>query len=97
MSAVPPATPGAVLVTTDVRGQTPECYARHLDRLGPALRAAAGFVSHCAFPVEGGWRYVECWASRAQSEAFYASVVEPIAPPGRLRRTVVELRHLMTR
>lgn len=86
----------AVLVTAEVKGQTREGYDSMLGALGATLARAPGFVLHTAHPVEGGWRVIEVWESKADSDRFFAQHVAPNLPPGiRPKRSVQELHSLL--
>jgi hypothetical protein len=86
-----------VLISTEVSGQTPENYDRMLVVLGPQIRQSDGFVFHAAFPVDGGWRVIEVWDSKAQANQFFAKNVVPNLPPGiHPKRTLHELHSLLT-
>ncbi len=86
----------AVLVTAEVKGQTREGYDGMLGALGTTIARAPGFVLHVAHPVEGGWRVIEVWESKADSDRFFAQHVAPNLPPGiRPKRSVQELHSLL--
>jgi hypothetical protein len=87
----------AVLVTAEVPGQTQQGYDNMLGGLATLIRQAPGFVAHMAHAVEGGgWRVLEIWESKAQSDAFFAKVVVPHLPPGvHPKRTYQELHSLV--
>lgn len=86
----------AVLVTAEVQGQTREGYDGMLTALAEAIRRAPGFVLHSAHPVDGGWRVIEVWDTKANANAWYAQSVAPKLPPGvHPKRTVQELHSLV--
>jgi hypothetical protein len=86
----------AVLVTAEVPGQTEPGYDGMLVALEGALKQAPGFILHTAHPVEGGWRVVEVWNTKAQANEWYAKHVAPNLPPGvHPKRTVQELHSLV--
>jgi len=87
----------AVLVTAEVPGQTQQGYDDMLGGLAALIRQAPGFVAHMAHPVEGhGWRVLEIWDSKAQSDAFFVKVVVPHLPPRmHPKRTYQELHSLL--
>jgi hypothetical protein len=87
----------AVLVTAVVPGQTRQGYDEMLGGLAARLGEASGFVAHMAHPVEGdGWRVLEIWESKAESDAFFAKVVVPHLPPGvHPKRSYQELHSLV--
>jgi quinol monooxygenase YgiN len=72
----------AVIVMVDVAGQTEAGYDGMLAALAEPLRRAEGFVLHSAFQVDGQWRVVEVWRSRAEADRFFAQAVAPHLPPG---------------
>jgi hypothetical protein len=69
----------AIEMRVQIPGMTAEHYAGMIGHLGPALRAAPGFVCHAAGPVDGGWGVTEVWESQAAWEAFVRAVVQPAA------------------
>jgi len=72
-----------ILMTGEAQGLTPELYAQMLAGLEPLLRSAPGFIAHVAHPVEaGGFRVVEIWRSKEESDRFFAAHVAPKLPPG---------------
>ena len=86
-----------VLVTAEVPGQTEQGYDGMLVALESALKQAPGFVLHSAHPIEGGWRILEVWNSKAQANEWYAKAVAPNLPPGvRPKRSVQDLHSLVT-
>jgi quinol monooxygenase YgiN len=87
----------AILMTAEVAGQTEAGYRGMLDALERELKQAPGFVMHTAHPIDGGWRVIEVWQSKAASDAFYAQHVAPKLPPGiRPKRSTQELASLAT-
>lgn len=88
----------AVLVTAEVPGQTRQGYDAMLAALEEALRSAPGFVMHTAHSIEGGWRILEVWKSKAEADRWYAQQVAPNLPPGiHPKRWVHELHSLVHR
>lgn len=88
----------AVLVTAEVPGQTQQGYDGMLSMLQSPLKQAPGFILHTAYPVEGGWRIIELWESKSQSNEWYAKSVAPNLPPGvHPKRTAQELHSLVHR
>lgn len=86
----------AVLVTAEAPGQTQQGYDGMLAALDAQLRQAPGFILHTAYPVEGGWRILEVWESKAQANDWYAKKVAPNLPPGvHPKRAVQELHSLV--
>jgi hypothetical protein len=87
----------AVLVTTEVQGQTQQGYDGMFVVLADGLKQAPGFVLHTAYPIEGGWRIIEVWKSKAEANQFFAKNVAPNLPPGvHPKRAVQELHSLLT-
>lgn len=85
-----------VLMIGEAEGLTQEIYARMIEGLGPALQAAPGFVMHSAHATETGFRVVEVWNSKAESDRFFATHVAPNLVPGvRPKRRTVELVSLI--
>lgn len=70
----------AVLMISDVNGQSAQGYDGLLAQVGPVLKAASGFVLHASHPVDGGWRVVEIWETRADAARFYAETIAPHLP-----------------
>ncbi len=72
----------AVMMISDVDGQTPQGYDGLLAQVGPFLRVAQGFLMHASHPIDGGWRVVEIWESREDAARFYAATIAPQLPKG---------------
>ena len=86
----------AVLIIAEVEGQTEERYDGMLAAIGPALRAAKGFIAHGAGPAGDGWRTFEVWESSAEATRFFAEYVHPNLPEGiKPKRTLIELHSLI--
>ena len=87
----------AIIVMVDVHGQTEAGYDGMLKVLADVERRAPGFVLHSAYKVDGNWRVLEVWESKAQADQFFAKHVAPNLPPGvRPKRTVFETHSLLT-
>jgi hypothetical protein len=87
----------AVMMIAEVAGQNRPGYDGMLQMLATAIEKAPGFVAHASHPVEGGWRVIELWRSKAESDRFYAEHVAAHLPSGvRPKRTVHELHSLVT-
>jgi hypothetical protein len=85
----------AVIVMAEVHGQTAAGYDGMLNVLAERLKQAQGFVLHSAYVVDGSWRVVEVWQSKAEADQFFAKQVAPHLPPGvRPKRTVFEAHSL---
>jgi quinol monooxygenase YgiN len=86
----------SVLVIAEVRGQTAQGYDSMLAMLAPHLKRAHGLVLHSSHASDDGWRVVEIWQSKAQSDHFFATAVAPQLPPGiRPKRTVQPLHSVV--
>jgi quinol monooxygenase YgiN len=86
----------AILMIAEVPGQTEAGYRPMLDALAETLRNAPGFVMHAAHAVDDGWRVIEVWQTKADSDRFYAQHVAPNLPPGiRPKRHTQELASLV--
>jgi hypothetical protein len=72
----------AVMMISDVRGQTQDGYDALLAKVSPTLRSAQGFMMHASHPIDGGWRVVEIWQSREDAGRFYATAIAPHLPKG---------------
>jgi hypothetical protein len=73
----------AILMIGEASGLTPEIYAQMLAGLEAALRQAPGFIMHTAHPLEdGGFRVLEIWQTKEDSDRFFAKHVAPNLPPG---------------
>ena len=65
-------------VCQDMRGATDEPTTTKVKaELGGADERAEGLVAHVAGPVEGGFRIIDTWESRAAAEAFWTEHLEP--------------------
>ena len=72
----------AIIMTSEVAGQTPLGYDRLLKVVSPALKLAQGFILHASHPVDGGWRVVKIWESREDAARFFAATIAPHLPDG---------------
>jgi quinol monooxygenase YgiN len=72
----------AVIMTSEIAGQTLQGYDGLFKAVSPALRAAEGFLVHASHPIDGGWRVVEIWESREHAARFFASTIAPQLPDG---------------
>jgi hypothetical protein len=87
----------AVLVTAEVQGQTQQGYDGMFAVLAGILKQEPGFMLHTSYPIEGGWRVVEVWESKADANRFFAKSVAPNLPPGiHPKRSVQELHSILT-
>jgi quinol monooxygenase YgiN len=88
--------PMPVLITAEVRGQTAQGYDGMLATLTVHLKQAPGLVLHSTHATEDGWRVIEVWESKAQSDQFFATFVAPHLPPGiRPKRAVQPLHNVV--
>lgn len=89
----------AVLISVEVRGQTPEGYDGMKQVLEAELRKANGFIMHSAYTEpEGAWRVLEMWATVEDANRFFAQYVAPNLPPGvRPKRQVHQLHSLVSK
>ncbi len=86
-----------VIVIAEVQGQTRVGYDSMLSALKELTSKAEGFILHSAYEVDGQWRVVEVWRSKAEANQFFAKVVAPHLPPGvRPKRTMHEAHSLIT-
>jgi hypothetical protein len=87
----------AVIVMADVPGQTQQGYDGMARVLFERARQAPGFVMHSAYVVEGQWRVLEVWQSKADADQWFAKQVAPHLPPGvRPKRALFETYSLVT-
>lgn len=62
--------------------------------LAEPLKAAPGFRTHAAYPVDGGFVVTEIWDNAEDHRAFFESAVRPNIPVGvPFEVTVIELRN----
>jgi hypothetical protein len=90
----------AIAMRVEIPGMTAEQYAGMIGHVGETLRAAPGFITHAAGPMEGGWRVMELWDSHEACEAFARQVIQPAAeaagmPP--LQPQIVPVSNILTR
>ena len=86
-----------VLVTAEVKGQTQQGYDGTLNAVQEFIKKAPGFISHFSHPVDGGWRVIEIWKSKADADHWYGKYVVPNLPPGIApKRSYQELHSLVT-
>jgi hypothetical protein len=70
----------AILIMAEVPNQTQEEYDGVLALVEPLIKQAPGFVMHAAYPVEGGWRSIEVWESKADATGEDAAVQHIFLP-----------------
>lgn len=87
----------AVLISTKVKGQTQEGYDAVLTAVREPIKAAPGFILHCAHPAEGEWVLYEVWESRKDADSWFGKYVVPNLPKGiHPKRHYTELHSLVT-
>jgi quinol monooxygenase YgiN len=87
----------ATLISTVVKGQTPEGYDQVSRYLHQAIRNAPGFILHTAYSSDDGWHVMEIWNSKAEADEFFVKVVRPNLPEGiHPKRSYQELHALVT-
>jgi quinol monooxygenase YgiN len=85
-----------VVVMAEAQGQTEAGYDGMLAALAEHVRQAPGFVLHSAYVVDGQWKVVEVWRTKAEADQFFARQVAPHLPPGvRPKRKVFEAHSLV--
>lgn len=63
-----------------------------------SLRAAPGFRTHAAYPVDGGFAVTEIWDDAQDHKAFFEAAVRPNIPDGvRFDVAVTELHNTIDR
>jgi len=72
----------AIIMISDLEGQTAESYERVLELVQPHYPEASGFLMHSGYPTDTGWRVVELWESREEAGRFFAQHVAPNLPKG---------------
>jgi hypothetical protein len=72
----------AVMMISEVNGQSAQGYDGMLEAVGDSLRQSPGFIMHMSHPVETGWRIVEVWDSREDATRFFAAHIAPKLPVG---------------
>jgi hypothetical protein len=88
----------AVLMISDVSGQTPQGYDGLFAKVGPVLKSAQGFLMHASHQIDAGWRVVEIWESRDDAARFYAATIAPHLPEGiRPKLTFAPLHDVLQR
>jgi hypothetical protein len=87
----------AVLISSQVKGQTLEGYDSVLVAVRDAVKQAPGFIFHCAHPVEDGWLVTEVWESKKLADQWFGKYVVPNLPKGiHPKRSYVELHSVIT-
>jgi heme-degrading monooxygenase HmoA len=87
----------AVLISTNVKGQTQEGYDGVLTAVRDSIKQAPGFIMHCAHPGEGEWKVYEVWNSKEEADQWFGKVVVPNLPPGiHPKRAYTSLHSIVT-
>jgi hypothetical protein len=84
-----------VLITGEVRGQTAQGFDGMMAKLLAPLQQSPGFISLSSHATEDGWRVMEVWESKAQSDRFFAKFVAPNLPPGIRPKRTVQVLHVI--
>lgn len=83
----------AIMMISDVSGQTPQGYERLLAEVGPVLKAAKGLILHASHPTDGGWRVIGIWDTREDATRFFATTIAPHLPKGMHPKLTVSPLH----
>jgi heme-degrading monooxygenase HmoA len=87
----------AVLISTKVKNQTQEGYDSVLSAVRELIKAAPGFIMHCAHPDDGEWKVYEVWQSKEQADQWFGKYVVPNLSPGiHPKRSYQELHAVVT-
>ena len=87
----------AILINTNVKGQTQEGYDQVLTLLHDLIQKSPGFILHSSYPSNDGWAVVEVWNSKGEADQFYAKHVTPNLPKGIVpKRSYQELHSIVT-
>jgi hypothetical protein len=82
-----------VLVIGEVHGQTAQGFDRMMSKLVSHLQQSPGFIALSSHATEDGWRVMEVWESKAQSDQFFAKFVAPNLPRGIRPKRTAQLLH----
>ena len=88
-----------ILVTVNQAGGSPQEAERFKQLLHARLREAPGFMFHADGPVDGGWRIVNVWESRADFDRWFENEVKPNLRSDQLSAmpTITELANVVIR
>jgi hypothetical protein len=87
----------AVLIASNVKGQTQAGYDGVLAAVRDEVKKAPGFIMHFAHPAQGEWKVYEVWESQEQADKWFAKFVVPNLPAGiHPKRNYQELHSLVT-
>jgi len=82
-----------ILVTTKVKGQTPQGYDQVSRFLHELVKKAPGFILHTAYQGEEDWMVVEIWDSKEQADRFFSDNVAPNLPKGIVPKRTYQSLH----
>jgi hypothetical protein len=82
-----------VLITGEVLGQTAQGFDGMMTKLLSHLQQSPGFIALSSHATEDGWRVMEVWESKAQSDQFFAKFVAPNLPLGIRPKRTAQLLH----
>jgi heme-degrading monooxygenase HmoA len=86
----------AIVMMSEVKGQTPEGYDQVLQHVRDAVERAPGFIAHAAFAAGDSWHLVEIWQSKGDCDAFFVKHIVPFLPEGiRPKRSYHETHALL--
>jgi coenzyme F420-reducing hydrogenase gamma subunit len=83
----------AVMITGEVAGQTAEGFDNMLKLLSKTLHESPGFIALGSCATDDGWRVIEIWDSKEQSDQFFAKHVAPNLTPGIRPKRKVQVLH----
>jgi len=87
----------AILITTNVKGQTAEGYDQVLNVLKELIQKSSGFVLHSSYEANDEWYVLEVWDSKKDADQFFSLYVAPNIPKGIVpKRSYQELHSLVT-
>ena len=88
----------AILITTNIKGQTAEGYDQVSVYLHQVIRQAPGFILHIAYGDDDGlWHVTEIWNSKKEADEFFAKYVVPNLQGGiHPKRSYQELHSVVT-
>lgn len=64
-----------------------------LSAVRESIKAAPGFIMHCAHPDEGEWKVYEVWKSKEEADRWFGENVVPNLPPGIHPKRSYQLLH----
>jgi hypothetical protein len=91
-------TPSMPALVSTTLGLDISVYDQLAAGLTDALKAAPGFRSHAAYPVDGGFTVNEIWDDASDHKAFFESAVRPNIPDGvPFEVSAIELHNVFSR